>query len=481
MKKIIALLLVTLFMFGIVACGNQPAEQPQAPTQDAPAADAPAADADADAPAAPAEGAPDVSTMEAWGAHIRSLYEGETINILIGANPAQVAYSAIADQFTELTGVNVNMRVITDGTVIALALTEHAAGAGNYDIFAVDAASFPEFAGKRVIEPIAPWLNDPVQTPPWFDYEDILTVYRYGISRSQGIAYGIPYSGETRFLGYRTDLFEEHGMTPPTTMEEMLEAARFFNGLEPGLFGVSMRAASGRQGGSGFLSIAYAFSDGPFVNAVTFEPEFDSPDTVAALQFFVDLLQYAPPDVSTFSHEEALSAFMQGSTAMWLDSTALSGPIVDPAQSTIYDRVGFVPTPDGPKGASAALAGWSLTIPTTAPQQDLSWAFIMWINSREMARTYVDAGGVPVRYSIFTDPELVAENWVFPYILVGMESAQHLMDVRGIPYNPDFTYANDMMAIAGTFMNLALIGDLTVEEAARRGQLEMVEFLADRE
>jgi len=480
MKKFLALFLALIMVVGLVACaaGDDGAAPEGAPEAAAPG-DAPAAGDDGDAPAVPAD--VDVSTMEAWGAHIRSQFEGETINILIGANPAQEAYLRIYQEFVELTGVNVNWRVITDGTVISMALTEHAAGGGNFDIFAVDAASIPEFSGRRVIEPLAPFLDNPVLTPEWFDYEDILPAYAYGISRSGGVIYGIPYSGETRFLGYRTDLFEEHGMTAPTTMDEFLEAARFFNGLEDGLFGVSMRAASGRQGGSGFLSIAYAFTDSPFVHQPSMEPGFDTPETIEALQFFVDLLQYAPPDVSTFSHEEALSAFMMGTTAMWLDSTALAGPIVDPSVSQIYDRVNFVPTPIGPMGKSAALAGWNLTIPVTNQDQELAWAFIMWINSREMARTYVEAGGVPCRVSILTDPEMVADNWVFPLILQGMEHAQALMDVRGLLYNPDFTYANDMMHIGGTMMNRALIGEISVEEAARLGQLEMMEFLEDRE
>lgn len=55
MKKLIALLLAIVMVFGMVACGGKDAPAADAPAADAPAADAPATDAPAaDAPAADA-------------------------------------------------------------------------------------------------------------------------------------------------------------------------------------------------------------------------------------------------------------------------------------------------------------------------------------------------------------------------------------------------------------------------------------------
>ena len=424
-------------------------------------------------------GAADVSTLEAWGAHIKSLYDGQEINLLVGSHPSIDAMLKYYKDFEALTGITVNFRIITDGTLKNTALIEGTGKAGNYDIFAVDAASIPEFYGKELILPLDGYLADPEKTPEWYDYDDILPAYSKGIGTSKGVTVGIPIAGETRYVGYRTDLFEKHGKQPPKTMDEMLELARFFNGLEEGLYGISMRAASGRQCGSGFMSVAYAFTDSALVHPTTFEPEFNSPDTMAAVDFFVELLKNAPPDVTTYSHEEALSAFIQGNAAMWLDATALTGRIIDPSTSTIADVVEFVPTPDGPKGKNAALAGWNFTIPVDSKKADLAWAFIVYMTARPMAKTYIENGGVVCRESIYTDPELVAKNPTFPNQLEALEHALALID-RGVKYNPDFTYTNDIMAIAGTYISMAMIEELTVQEACDQAQAEMLEFLEDK-
>jgi len=424
-------------------------------------------------------GAADVSTPEAWGAHIKSLYSGQEINLLVGAHPSIDAMLKYYKDFEELTGIKVNFRIITDGTLKNTALIEGTGRAGNYDIFAVDAASIPEFYGKQIIMPLEAFLEDKEKTPEWFDYEDFLPAYSKGIGMSKGVIVGIPIAGETRYLGYRTDLFEKYGKQPPKTTEEFLELARFFNGKEEGLYGVSMRAASGRQGGSGFMSIAYAFTDSALVNPVTFEPEFNSADTKAAVEFFVELLKNAPPDVTTYSHEEALSAFMQGKAAMWLDATALTGKIVNPETSTISEVVDFVPTPDGPKGRSAALAGWNFTIPSDSKKADLAWAFIVYMTGKPTAKTYIENGGIPCRTSIYTDPELIAKNPTYPKQLEALQHALALID-RGVKYNPDFTYTNDIMAIAGTYISKAMIEELSIEDACEQAQAEMLEFLEDK-
>ena len=421
----------------------------------------------------------DVSTLEAWGAHIKSQFDGEEINLLVGSHPSIDAMLKFYSDFEALTGIKVNFRIITDGTLKNTALIEGTGGAGNYDIFAVDAASIPEFYGKQIILPLDELLADTVKTPEWYDYADLLPAYSQGIGTSQGATVGIPIAGETRYVGYRTDLFEKYGKEPPKTMDEMLELARFFNGKEEGLYGVSMRAASGRQCGSGFMSVAYAFTDSALVHPTTFQPEFNSADTIAAVDFFVELLKNAPPDVTTYSHEEALSAFIQGNAAMWLDATALTGRVVDPSVSTIADKVDFVPTPDGPKGQSAALAGWNFTIPSDSKKVDAAWAFIVYMTSKPTAKTYMENGGIPCRTSVYTDEELAAANPTYPKQLEALQHALALID-RGVKYNPDFTYTNDIMAIAGTYVSKAMIEELTVQEACDQAQAEMLEFLEDK-
>ena len=416
----------------------------------------------------------DLSTVEGWGDAMTAMFEGTEITAAMATHPGTEAMQqAMVDEFTNLTGITVNWRVLNEVQLNTDLLLDFTAGAGQYDVIMVDGFWIGEFASRGIAQPLQPFIDSEI-TPPWYDIEDIIAAYRYGISSFDGVLLTIPMAGETRFIAYRTDLFEEHGRQPPTTMDEFLELAQFFNGVEDGLFGVSMRAARGIHCASGWMTIMYNFSDG-FINQQTMEPTMTDPGTVQSLQFFVDLLQNAPPDVATFTHEEALGAFLEGRAAMWLDATALASRILDPTQSRVYDRVGFVPTPTGPAGDAAALAGWGLGIGANSTRQDAAWAFITYMTGRPQARVYVQNGGTPVRASIYSDPEMIAADPSFPVQLESFDRAQALVE-RGVSWLPPTENLGPMLDAIGAYANMAIIGQITVEEAIQRAQEALLDL-----
>ncbi|MCL2391223.1 MAG: sugar ABC transporter substrate-binding protein [Oscillospiraceae bacterium] len=457
MKKLLALVLCAVMAFTLLAACT-----PQTATTDP----TPPAELPADA---------DMSTVEGWGAAMRAMHEGTEITVAMATHPGTEAMQrAMVEDFTRLTGIEVNWRVINEVQLNTDLLLDFAGGTGQYDVIMVDGFWIGEFASRGVAEPLSRFINDANQTPPWYDFEDIIAAYRQGISSFDGVQLTIPMAGETRFIAYRTDLFEAHGQTPPTTMAEFLELARFFNGIEDGLFGVSMRAARGIHCASGWMTIMYNFSDG-FIDQQTLEPTMTDPGTVESLQFFVDLLQNAPPDVATFTHEEALGTFLEGRAAMWLDATALASRILDPEQSRIYDRVGFVPTPTGPAGDAAALAGWGLGIGANSQNQDAAWAFIVYMTGRPQAKVYVQNGGTPTRASIYLDPEMVAADASFPVQLESFDRAQALVE-RGISWLPPTENLGPMLDVVGTYANMAIIGQISVEDAIERSQEALLDL-----
>jgi len=418
----------------------------------------------------------DTSTVEGWGAAMTEMLGGTEITVAMATHPGTEAMQqAMVDDFTALTGIEVNWVVINEVQLNTDILLDFAGGAGQYDVLMVDGFWIGDFASRGLLAPLTPFIDDADRTPVWYDFEDIIAAYRYGISSFGGEQLTVPMAGETRFVAYRTDLFEEHGKSPPTTMDEFLELAQFFNNIEDDLFGVSMRASLGVHAASGWMTVMYNFSDG-FINQQTLEPTMTDPGTVQSLQFFVDLLQNAPPDVGTFTHEEALGTFLEGRSAMWLDATALASRIIDPEQSRIYDRVGFVPTPTGPTGLdAAALAGWGLGIGVNSPRQDAAWAFIVYMTGAPQARVYVENGGTPVRASIYSDPDMIARDPSFPVQLESFDRAQALVD-RGVSWLPPTERLGPMLDIIGEFANMAIVGQITVEEAIERSQAALIEL-----
>jgi multiple sugar transport system substrate-binding protein/sorbitol/mannitol transport system substrate-binding protein len=412
-------------------------------------------------------GSADISTLAGWGAATKAQFNGQTITVAMASHPSTDAFRTLEREFTNLTGIKVVWDVVEETNLKNKQLLD-VQSAGSYDVMMVDAFWMSEYASKNVLDPIQAYTDDPSKTPPWFDYNDIMPAYRNGIAGANGVNYGIPTAGETRFIAYRTDLFQKYNKTPPKTMAEYLELARFFNGREPGLYGVSMRAQRGIHFASGWMSLMYNFGGGFMDQAALARGQeiitVTTPETIASLQFYVDLLKNAPPDVGTYTHEEALGAYLSGKAAMWLDATALANQITNPATSTVADKTAFVPTPTGPGGDGAALAGWNLCISRKSSRKDAAWAFISFMASREKSADYVKAGGVATRDSVFQNAELARLNPSYPAQQQALVSANGLVQ-KGLSWIPQYDQINQILDIAGGYGSSALADNITVQNA----------------
>lgn len=428
---------------------------------------------------ASAASAADTSTLASWGVDVKAKFGGGTITVAMASHPSTDAFRTMEREFTDLTGIKVSWDIVEETNLKNKQLLD-AQGAGSYDVMMVDAFWMSEYASKKVLAPIQAYADDASRTPAWFDYEDIMPAYRNGIAGANGVNYGIPTAGETRFIAYRTDLFSKYGKQPPKTMDEYLELARFFNGKEPGLYGVSMRAQRGIHFASGWMSLMYNFGGGFMDQKALARDEVVltcvTPETKASLKFYVDLLRNAPPDVGTYTHEEALGAFLTGKTAMWLDATALANQITNPASSTVSDKVAFVPTPTGPAGDGAALAGWNLCLSAKSSNKDAAWAFIAFMASREKSEDYVLAGGVATRTSVFHNSRLVAANPSYPAQERALVSANGLVQ-KGLSWIPQYDQINQVLDIAGRYGSAALAGDIDTDAACERIQRDAEDLL----
>jgi len=417
--------------------------------------------------------------VTSWVNMIKEKYDGTTITCAFCPHPTTDAMQAMVDEFTELTGIKVRWDIIEEGYLRQKLLLEHEAKTGVYDVLLIDAFNLAEYAPSGVAVDLKPFLENKELTPEWFDYQDILPAYREGIGMYQEIIYGIPVAGETRYVGYRKDLFEKYGQRPPETMDDMLNLAKFFKGKEESLYGMAMRAQKGIHFGSGWLTVMYSLG-GQLLDQKTWEVLVNNPKTVTSLEYFVDLLKQGPPDIGVYTHEEALSAFTSGRTAMWFDATALTPWVIDPTKSMISDRVGFIPPPAGPAGAYGALAGWNVGISSDSPEKEkeAAWAFIVWMTGKYKAKDYVRLGGTPVRESIYQDEELVKENWTFPVQLASLERAYNLVK-EGISWIPPHPKFMKVLEVVGSYGSDVLVGSMSAREAMDKAQVEVEKIMAE--
>ena len=230
--------------------------------------------------------------IEEWAAGIKEQYGGTTITVAVASHPSVEAFKQMIPRFEELTGITVVLDEMEEGQLGQRMLLEVSAESASYDAMMTAIEWSPLVASSGYATPLEPWIESDI-TPDWFNYEDILQAYRDMFLWEDGMHYGIPYAGETVFMFYREDLFEEHGIDVPTTYDEVLAAAQYFSENVDGVDGISYRARLGWEF-TYMWSIFLAPFGGMMVDPATGDVALDSPGTVASLEYIRDLWQYGP-------------------------------------------------------------------------------------------------------------------------------------------------------------------------------------------
>jgi multiple sugar transport system substrate-binding protein len=412
--------------------------------------------------------------METWASQVKSQMGGSKITIAAATHPSIDAFKKMTPEFEKLTGIKVNWDTMEEIYLHDKILTEHAARTGRYDVVMMDVCWIGEFAKKKVVAPLDNQLKN---APQWFNYKDIVPAYSKGLGVFNNKVYGIPSAGESAFIAYRKDLFEKYGYDPNSikTYDDLLNAAKFFKGKEDGLYGISMRGRRGHHIVYGWFQTLYPFGGSVFEPGTT-KVTINSPKSVQSLEYFVNLMKFAPTGIENFSHEEATTTFMQGKAAMWFDATALAPWIEDKSKSVIAGQVGYIAPPSGPAGSAAAVAGWNLAMSSASKNQKAAWAFITYMTGQSKAVEYVNSGGVVTRTSILNNPEFVKKYPYYPQIVKSLDMANELVE-KGIDWRPRIPEWPKIGEILGLNASLALTNQLNAKDALKAAAKEINELV----
>jgi multiple sugar transport system substrate-binding protein len=285
-----------------------------------------------------------------------------------------------------------------------------------------------------------------------------------------GTMYGLPFSGETTGLFYRTDLFAEAGIeSPPTTWQEFEQAAAALTDPSKGQYGVAMFAPEAYyywypwlwQAGGDILS-----EDGQDI-------AFDSPEGVEAAEFYVNLARnYAPPDYLAATSWDGRVAFATGKVGMYIADNWFAGQL----RSEFPDIEGqwaTAPLPRGDAGCATNLTGDSLAILETTEQPDAAWLWIEFLSRPENMTTWTIGEEtttlLPARESLLDSP-LLTKNKPF---LQGFAEEMGCA-VTSTVEQPKYPEVQDVL---NEKLGQAMYGELTPEEAIQQAAVEGQEIL----
>lgn len=212
-----------------------------------------------------------------------------------------------------------------------------------------------------------------------------------------------------------------------------------------------------------WLNYAWSFGGGVFDESGKLI--ISNRENIAALDYFVDMVEYSPPGVSNNTWDELTTQMQQGILAMQIQWNDCAPSIEDPESSKVAGIVGYktIPVRVNPV---AHYGAWTYFIPKDAPNPEAAWLFLQWVNTTEVQKRIALEGGFPTLASVFNDPELLEQ---LPYWQASLD-AYEISSKR--PRIPEWNEMNNAMmlelsnVIAGSKSSARALSDLqkTYEE-----------------
>lgn len=222
---------------------------------------------------------------------------------------------------------------------------------------------------------------------------------------NKGKHIGVPYGPDAYGLMYRTDLWDDAGLSLPTTWSEFADA---MGKLESEYGGKGITPLVFYGGAPEQLpALFFASYDGYFLNGKG-KFELDSTKAVNSIKQAQDLLEFMPDNVTALSIDEANNLFTDGKVATlygW-PSFVLSAAD-DPKSSQIVGKykVGEIPRP-----GFVWLSLWQMFLTDCTKDSSTAWKWMTdWATPDNDKKLFTEYGVNPVRESTYNDEKLLEE------------------------------------------------------------------------
>lgn len=389
-------------------------------------------------------------------------YRGVTVTASFLPRPGYEAAISLIPEFEKLTGITVKWESIYYEQMRNALVLDFTSDEPKFDVVLIDVVWPGEFASAGWIAPLAPFYNEPALVDPDLDLNDFFPILLESFGTWDRQIYGLPFDNYSGLLYYNRCMLKEAGFDrPPDTWQELKDT------YGPALtkdnrYAFALQSARGEtQSADSFMRFVWPFGGSLLTDE--FEPNLSSPGSLTGLKFRQDLMRYMPPEVVDMEHEDVVAALAGGRVAMITEWTGWYKWLTSPATSKISDCLGVTVEPAGPAGRKPALGGFSLGINSHSrpEKQAAAWLFIQWITSKEMARAYIEAGGIPGRRSAYADDTLRQR---FPYFEPLVVSWDKYGNATYRPRFQEWPAISRIIANTGTDMMRGTIG---VEAGAR--------------
>jgi len=379
-------------------------------------------------------------------------FSGTTLRLITEDVPGvRVARELTQKEFIPLTGIDVQWDLLPLPRVLGRVEQDIAREAGTYDIMYWDQAWIGRFVEVGV-NPQELLENSDLRYPN-YDFEDFFPSLVANVASYKGQLAAIPYDIPIFIMFYRPDIFEELGLSVPTTMADYLATIQTINEAKaPQIYGTVGQWKLGHY--SLYCNMtAWLWAHGGSTYYADGTPAINDERAIAAAEYMLAQRQYAPPEAITWDWDGEAEAFRQGRAAMFISwgerfpwfevspGSQISGRVaVAPCPREIALRpaeecgFGEVPGISNQGGSSLALSRYS-------KNRDAAWVFLQWLTSADiLTRTAILGRTNSVRRSTYSDPRLKIGFGVKPqttnYFDVTLDAIENRMGTE--PHHPNW-------------------------------------------
>lgn len=403
----------------------------------------------------------------------------EEIVVAIVSNPQMQDAISLKDDFTaKYPDVDVRFVSLPENEARAKITASVATGGGEFDVVMISNYETPMWAANGWLTN----LQDYADKTQGYNPDDFIPTIREALSY-EGDLYSVPFYGESSFLAYRSDLFEQAGLTMPEkpTWDDIRRFAKELNDPEKGMSGVCLRGLAGWGEVMAPLDTMINTYGGRWFDE-DWNATLDTPEVKAAVTDYVDLVRsYGQPGAATSGYGDCLTRYAQGNAAMWYDATAMVSSVEDPKSSLVVGKTKYAPAPVKETEDAGWLYSWSLAIPQTSQHKDAAWDFISWMTSPDYMKLVGEKVGwerVPPgsRLSTYQLPGYakVSEAYAKPTLSAMAGASQETSMVLPVPYTglqfvgiPEF---QDLGTRVAQQISAAIAGQKSVDEALDQAQ-----------
>lgn len=383
-----------------------------------------------------------------------------TIAVNAGAE-GDALKAAVGDYGRLHPNLKIQTVVLPYASLFEKELLEVTFAAGSYDVMMMDDPWFPRLAGQ---EKLAPLDREP--DPDFIPACIAICREPYGT----GKLYALPYVGNSQLFFYRRDLYEKYKLPEPKTWNDVLAAARTIGAGEKGagrqIYGYVMRAAQGNAVVADYMPLFWAFGGEMFDTAGN--ATVNTPESLAALHFMIELGKYAPPAYVSFNADEVSAHLLQATAAQSINWPAWIPAMDDPAKSRVAGKIAYAALPGQVRPGAAEIGNWLLGIPRKSQHLETARGFIFWATGAKQMRLAAERGNPPTRHSLFADPQLRARFRAYEV------QERSLTTSRPRPRTP---YWNEIENSFGIYLSKANSGNMSAEEAMQHANREIQAIL----